>query len=126
MAVTYEQDDEAGTIIATVTGPFLLDEIVGVMDRQAAEGTWKYVLLYDEREMTGVPTAADLRTLLRRVKTLVKQHGPRGPVAVLATRVDLYGVARFYSRVSKIDGDPLHVFHERAEADRWLSEMTGR
>ena len=124
MALTYERNDATRTLVVTVSGPFVVEDIVGVVDRQAAEDAWQYVLSYDERGMTSAPTPDDLRVLLKPVKKMVGTHGPRGPVAVITARQDLYGMARFNSTLSEFDRDRLHVFHNIADADRRLSQVT--
>jgi hypothetical protein len=46
-------------IIATITEPYAVDDILGVIDRQAAEGTWAYAMLYDLRGATHLNTEAE-------------------------------------------------------------------
>jgi hypothetical protein len=47
MPITYERDDSRRLITVTVTEPYAVEDILGVIDRQAAEGTWMYALLYE-------------------------------------------------------------------------------
>ena len=49
MPVRWEQDDERCLITLTVSDPYTVDDIMAVVDRQAAAGVWEYALLYDLR-----------------------------------------------------------------------------
>jgi hypothetical protein len=60
MGLTYERDDAAERIVVTVTGPLLVADILGIVDRQAEEGAWTYACLYDRRAMTTGPSTADV------------------------------------------------------------------
>ena len=51
----------------TVTEPYSLDDIRGVIDRQAGEDTWWYAMLYDLRAVTDTSAQADLQQIADRV-----------------------------------------------------------
>jgi hypothetical protein len=38
--IHYERDDSRRLITVTVTDPYFIDDVMGVVDRQAAEDTW--------------------------------------------------------------------------------------
>jgi hypothetical protein len=59
MPVRYDRDDVRQVTTVTVTGPYTLEQMLGVIDRQTAEHTWAYALLYDLRAVqTGRPSEA--------------------------------------------------------------------
>ena len=89
MPVAYERDDPRRLITVTVAEPVALDDILGVIDRQAAEGTWGYAMLYDLRGVKDVSALGHLPQIAARVKALGGDR-PRGPVGVaIPPRPDL-------------------------------------
>ena len=120
MPITYERDDLRRRITVTLHGRFDVDEIVASIDRQAAEGTWPYSRLYDERGVPEPPTTAEIRALLGQVRERTRLHGPRGPVAVVTDHSAAYGMARMYMSLGDNDGT-VEVFRDIAAADSWLT-----
>lgn len=118
MALTYERDDASRRIVIAVTGPLLVADILGVVDRQAHEGTWGYACLYDGRQMTTRPSTPDAAPIVRYIRQLETVYGSRGPVAVVADRT---GSVAVYSRLSKHVGLPFEVFDDIGDAERWLA-----
>ena len=47
MPIHYERDDEGQRIRVMMTGHVTTEDVLGIVDRQAREGTWSYGLLYD-------------------------------------------------------------------------------
>ena len=56
MPIEYERDDQRRLIALTVTEPYAIDGILVAIDRQAAEDTWAYAILYDLRAV-GIQTS---------------------------------------------------------------------
>src|SRR5204862_1798874 len=75
MPITYERDDQRRRIIVTTIGIVGLDDLLAVVDRQAAEGTWQYGVLYDSRRVASVASQTDVRAGLKHVETLSRVHG---------------------------------------------------
>jgi hypothetical protein len=120
MPITYERDDERRLITATVTEPLSVDDILGAIDRQAAEGTWEYAILYDQRGSTHVPTEADLEQMAEQV--MVAGRGrTRGPVGI-AIRPDpaLFLVGLTYTKLTK-ELMNVEVLLNAAQIELWLS-----
>src|ERR1700674_4937900 len=69
MPIVYERDDARRLITVTLTEPYAVEDIFGAIDRQAAEDTWDYAMLYDLRAVE-VSTNADARQLADRVKAV--------------------------------------------------------
>jgi hypothetical protein len=124
MPITYERDDVLRRIVVTTIGNISREEMLAVMDRQAAEDTWGYGMLYDSRRATSVGTAADVKEAIWHVELLARTHGRRGPVAFVTDNPAAYGMVRMYSTL----GDQAHlsveVFRDTADAERWLTERT--
>ena len=80
MSITYERDDSRRLITVTVTEPYTVDEILGAIDRQAAEHTWGYALLYQLSAVTRMPTEGDARQCADRIKAVGggRACGPAG------------------------------------------------
>jgi hypothetical protein len=80
MPITYERDDHRRLITVTVTDPYSVNEILGTIDRQAAEHTWEYALLYQLSAVTRMPTEGDARQCADRIKAVGggRACGPAG------------------------------------------------
>jgi hypothetical protein len=123
MPISYSRDDAQRRIVAIGEGAFRAEDILGVLDRMRADGTWTYGVLYDLRRMTGSPTLSDLG----RLRESVGQPGPdgeHGPRAVVISDPALYARICAY----KMLGPPgrFEVFSDRAEAEAWLAVHTTR
>ena|ERR1700724_1932986 len=101
MPVSYDRDDARQLITVTVTDPFTLDQILGVIDRQAAEHTWEYAMLYDLRAATDTTTLAQVREQLVDRARLAGAGRPRGPVGIaIATLPEHLRQGLMYSRLA--------------------------
>jgi hypothetical protein len=49
-------------------------------------------------------------------------HGPRGPVAVVATNPLLFGMARVYAALSDMAAGDVGVFYDLVKAEHWLGK----
>src|SRR6185436_15145151 len=100
MATTYERDDERRLITVTMVEPYSVDQVFGAIERQAAENTWDYAILYDLRGVT-VPTEADLEQIAERVKTIGAGRA-RGPLGiVIAAKPEQFRLGLRYSELTK-------------------------
>jgi hypothetical protein len=124
MPITYERDDELRRIIVTTIGIVGLDDLLAVVDRQAAEGTWQYGMLYDSRRVTSVASQTDVRAGLKHVETLSRTHGRRGPVAFVTTLPAAYGMVRMYSTLAGQLHQAVEAFRDIGDAERWLALHT--
>jgi len=124
MPITYERDDQRRRIIVTTIGIVGLDDMMAVVDRQATEGTWQYGILYDSRRVASVASQTDVRAGLRRIELLSRTHGRRGPVAFVTTMPAAYGMVRMYSTLAGQLHQPVEVFREIEDAERWLESHT--
>ena len=123
MPITYERDDARRRITVTTIGIVGIDDLLAVMDRQAAEGTWQYGMLYDSRRVASVASQTDVRAGLKQVESLSRTHGPRGPVAFVTTMPAAYGMVRMYSTLAGQIQQAVEVFRDIGDAERWLASL---
>jgi hypothetical protein len=92
--LTYDRNEARRRITVTMVGPIRLEDLTAVIERQAAEGAWRYAMLFDGRAVTAPPSVDATRRLVMLVAQLTLAHGERGPVAIVCRSVDQFGMAR--------------------------------
>ena len=123
MPIAYERDDQRLLITVTVTEQCSVDDIPSVIDRQAAENTWEYALLYDLRGMTDASTETDLQQLAERVKVAGGER-KRGPVGIaIRARPALFLLGLMYTKLIK-EFVTVEVLLTAAQIDAWLVRNT--
>lgn len=121
--ITYTRNTARRRITVTIVGPIRLEDLTAVIERQAAEDTWRYAMLYDVRAVTAPLSVDATRRLVTLVARLTLAHGERGPVAIVCRAVDQFGMARMYSMLAENRANlDSNVFYELAAAAAWLSE----
>jgi hypothetical protein len=96
------------------------EELRRVVEQHCA-GAADYGILYDFRRMFG---AIPMETLIALHRSA--NHGcigPRGPVAVLTTNLNSYSAACKHVALARAEGH-IEVFHDREEAEAWLTDAT--
>jgi hypothetical protein len=81
MPTVYERDDDRRLITLTVTEPYSVDDVISAIERQMAEDTWEYAMLYDMRTTARLSTIEEARLITNRVQHLSGSR-TRGPVAM--------------------------------------------
>jgi hypothetical protein len=120
MPIAYQRDDQCRLITVTVTQPYTVDDILGVIDRQAAENTWEYALLYDMRTVTEASTETDLQRMAERVK-VVGSGRERGHVGIaIRARPALFLQGLMYANLTREFAD-VEVLLTAAQIDSWLA-----
>lgn len=119
-AFEYRRDDARRRITVVAQGDLTRDDFRTILDRQARERTWSYGLLYDLRRMTHALLPSDVDELACRVYRYLISHGPRGPVAVVTTAIDVIGSTRAYERGAARAGVDVQVFWNVADALPWI------
>jgi hypothetical protein len=123
--IAYERDDERRLITVTVTDPYSVDHILGAIDRQAAEDTWWYAMLYDLRSLTHVSSEADLQQLAERVK-IVGGGRKRGPVGIaVGTSPTTFRAGLMYTKLAGKQVN-VEVVLTAAQLDGWLARNAQR
>ena len=125
MPVAYARDDQRRLITVTVTEPYSLGDILSVIDRQAAEDTWGYAMLYDLRAVTRLSTEADLQQMADRVKVVGSGRG-RGPVGMaFASEPEQFRMGLVYTRLARTLED-VEALLTAAQRDDWLARNARR
>src|SRR5207245_2590389 len=125
MPIAYERDDQRRLITVTVTEPYSVDDILSVIDRQAAEDTWEYATLHDLRGVTDASTLADLQQLADRVKA-VGGGRERGPVGIaIRARPALFLAGLMYSKLTR-EFMTVEVLLTPEQLDAWLARSASR
>ena len=120
MPIAYERDDRRRLITVTVTEPYSLDDIRGVIDRQAGEDTWWYAMLYDLRAVTDTSAQADLQQIADRVHA-VGDGRARGPVGIaIRPRPALFVAGMMYTKLTK-GLMTVEVLLTPKQIDAWLA-----
>jgi hypothetical protein len=116
----YRRDDHRRRLTVAVKGPITFEDVADIIARQAAEGTWSYTMLYDEREATSTLTRAETRQLLVLIAQFRAVHGRRGRVALVFDADAPHGTGRVFSASGDIMGLDTAVFRDPGRAEAWL------
>jgi hypothetical protein len=121
MALEYLQDDARRRVVVQTGVQVAADDVIRLLDRQAASGAWAYDVLYDAREALSVPTLDDLVRVVRHIGLLTTRHGPRGPVAIVTTQAGLTKMTGVYAQLGELTALRTSAFTTFDEAEQWLS-----
>ena len=123
MPIAYERDNQRRLITVTVTEPYSVGDILSVIDRQAAEDTWQYAMLYDLRAMTQPSNEADSQQIVDRLR-VVGGGRERGPVG-LAIRAQpaLFRAGLMHTKLTRELASIELLLNESQLAD-WLARNT--
>lgn len=119
MPIVYQRDDRRRLITVTVTEPWSVDDILGVIDRQAAEDTWEYALLYDLRTLTEISADIDLHQIADRVRAAGsgRERGALGLAIPAKPAIFLSGI--MYTNLTK-GVVTVEVLLSAPQIDAWL------
>jgi hypothetical protein len=126
MSIDYLHDDVTCRIFVKTGREVTFEDVLGVIDRQAAEGAWSYEMLWDARESLSIPSLDEVRRTVRHVGMLTARHGPRGPVAIVTTQAGLLRMTNVYSELGELTALDARAFATIAEAEAWLSAHEDR
>jgi hypothetical protein len=126
MPITYERDDAQRRITVTLAGKVTVEDLLAIIDRQAAEQTWSCSLCYDARRVVkdAASTIDEVRRVLRHVVETSARHGARGPVAIITDIPADYAMVRLYSSLGAEQRMTVEVFRDPSDAIRWLDTAT--
>jgi hypothetical protein len=125
MPIAHVRDDQRWLITVTVTEPYSLGDVLNVIDRQAAEDTWGYAMLYDLRAVRHVLTEADLQRMADRVK-VVGGGRKRGPVGMaVASEPEQFRMGLVYTRLARTL-ENVEALMTAAQRDDWLARNARR
>ena len=120
---TYSVDEERRRVVIEVQGHFDSADARDVIERVRADGVWSYECLYDLTLATLDLANPEVDAIRRLTLAYATTLAPRGPIAVVAPDRDAYWkacrYAAFTRRVFRVQ-----VFHDRDEAESWLTQAT--
>ena len=123
MPSNYRRDDDKRLITVTMTEPFSMADFIGVVERQAAEDTWSYALLYDLRSLETIKEASPLlQTFVDRLQVLGAGR-TRGPIGVVVGR----GSDKIRASVVKTRTEArlnFEILVTDLQVDEWLERNT--
>jgi hypothetical protein len=125
MPIEYQRDDRRRLITVTLTEPYSFDELLSQTDRQWAEHTWEYAVLYDGRTTAYVPPASELQQLVDH-RYVVGGEDPRGPVGVAIPRRG--EMLRGGMQLAKLSGPlrDLEILLTDEQLEAWLTRHAPR
>jgi hypothetical protein len=94
-------------------------QVVALLDAGKRGGAAGYDELFDATGATTDLTADQVRALALRARAM-RQQGPLGAVAVVATNELAFGLARMYALLCEAVGAPAEGFRTVAQAEQWL------
>src|SRR5580704_16348906 len=125
MPIAHVRDDQRRLITVTVTEPYSLGDLLSVIDRQSAEDTWEYAMLYDLRAVTRLSSEADLQQMADRVK-VVGAGRERGPVGMaVASEPEQFRMGLVYTRLARTL-ENVEALLTAAQRDDWLARNVRR
>ena len=119
----FIRDDSRRRVIVKAREPLDAADLVAIVDRQIAEGAWRFGIVYDLRvAFAGATSPEDGQTIAAYVLRQVAAHGPRGAVAIVTRQPDMIAAGLMYAyRARKVN---VEVFWDIDEAECWLDELT--
>ena len=123
MPLYYECDAEKRRVTVLSVGSATLDEVLEVIDRQAADGAWSFGVLYDARLGGYAPTQDDVRRMVVHVGNVTTRRGPRGPVAFVVADPQLFKMGNWYSQLGNLTALTVRVFTIIEDAEQWLNDQ---
>jgi hypothetical protein len=125
MPITYERDDNRRLITLTATDPYSIDNILSVIERQAAEDTLGYAMFYDLRSVQDTSVLKGLQQIADRVG-MVGGGRARAPVGVaILARPELFLAGLMYAELTREIMD-VEVLLTAPQIDDWLSRNARR
>ena|SRR5687767_7180278 len=121
MPFDYRRDDAHRRIIVTAHQSLTVEEYAGVVDRQAADGTWRFGLLWDLRAAVAPLPVDEADLVAAHVYRNLIRHGTRGPVAVVTGSSPILMSAMAYASKTVRAGLQLRAFSGLVEAEEWLT-----
>ena len=113
----------ADRLLLRATGTIALSEIVKVMAALRSGETRLTPIIFDLIDATVTISATEVASLAQMMAFEMKK-APIGPVALIATSDELFGMGRMYQAYSVTSGRPeVGVFRDLSAAERWLEKL---
>ena len=121
----YVRDDARRRIHIIAHRALQGDDLLAIIDRQAADRTWTYGIVYDLRGAEGATSRIDSVSAGEVVQAYTRAYGRRGPVAIVTRSADMVASAQSYAYEAAKAGSRIDVFSDIEEADEWLDRQIG-
>jgi hypothetical protein len=118
----YRRDDARRRITVIAHRALNVEDFAGVIDRQAADGTWSYGILWDLRESRTPLPVPDADLVAAHVYRNLIRYGSRGPVAVVTGSPTIVSATAAYGSKTRPAGVQIRAFAGIAEAEEWLGQ----
>ena len=120
MPIDYQRDDDRRLITLTFTDPFTFEEALSQADRQSAEGTWEYAVLYDLRAIARVASASQMQEGLSHTEH-VGGGRARGPVGVaIRPRSEIFASGLHYAKAVGARRE-VEILLTATQIDAWIA-----
>jgi hypothetical protein len=119
VAITSVLERGRRRVRARAEGVVTYADFVAHLDAGVRGGTSGYDELFDATSATTDLTADQVRALALRAGAL-RQKGPLGAMAVVATNELAFGLARMYALLCETVGAPAGAFRTVTQAEEWL------
>jgi hypothetical protein len=118
---TFEVDEARRVIRVTARETLSGNALIAIIDRQLAEGYWSFGMLYDLRRIDRMTSSGDTRIVAEYVQQAVREHGERGPVAIVTRQAGVLSGGQIYAYHTK-SAVRVEVFWDMDEAHAWLDK----
>src|SRR5512143_3750713 len=122
VSVRYEIDACAGVIRTRLSGAVTLADMFGYYSALASDSALRpnFSVLADCRDVTGVPTFAELSMVATAEPRIAREVRPTR-AAVVVSSAWLFGIARQFAALAEPNGIRVVPFYNAGEAERWLA-----
>jgi hypothetical protein len=123
MPSQYLRDDARRLITVVITEPYAVEDICMFIDRQMAEETWAYAMLYDLR--VPMTIEADSQHIADHIRAVGggRARGPVG-IAIRATPEQFRRGLHYSEMTRKLE--TVEVLLSQAHVDEWLARNAPR
>ena len=123
MSITPVEYPIGDHLLLKVTGTVELSDMTKVIAEHRGGDTRLTPILFDLTEAAVNVSAADVASLAGMMALEMKK-APLGPVALIATSDEVFGLARMYKSYSSATGRPhVGVFRDLSAAEKWLATL---
>ena len=122
MSTTLECNHDQRRVTILRSGILNIDDLIESVIRMRALNVWSYSVLVDARQASTNLSATEARALVGKIRT-VGDGKERGPIAVVATDDNTFGMVRMFAALSEPIGMRVNAFRQISDAEEWLQRM---
>ncbi len=122
MPIPAARDDTRQLVVARATGPLLIADLLTFLSEHRTGGARRYSLLLDLRDVTTMPSTADLQVFADLLGEL-SRGAPRGRAALVAATDRVHEAAQVLEQLCDAAGvHTVRAWRSLDEAEAWLAE----